>query len=171
MRITRTADAGIRGLARYVRDGRVTIAVAAVVLLAWALILSGLAGVTVMPRVTSVYAQPTGTPVVCSASVTISGNTAATAQLVALTAGQRVYVCAFVVTGGGATTAKFVRGTGTDCATGQADLTAALELGDNTSVAVGSGVGWLFRGNAGDALCWTNGAAIQVSGFATYTKF
>lgn len=112
-----------------------------------------------------------GAAITCNASAPISGNTIATAQLVALTAGQRIYVCAVAVNGAGITTAKLVRGTGTNCGTGTADLMGAAKLIDGATFAVGDGVGSLMRLPAGEALCWTNSAAIQVSGFVSYTKF
>lgn len=110
-------------------------------------------------------------PISCDQSAIISGNTAATVQLVGLTATQRIRVCGFVLTGGGATTAKFVRGTGTNCGSGTADLTAAFELGDNTVVAYGGGAGVIFQSALGEALCWTNSGAVQVSGQLTFAKF
>lgn len=107
----------------------------------------------------------------CDRSVAISGNTLGTTQIVAAATGQRIYLCGFVLTGGGATTAQFVSGTGTNCATNTTTLTGALELGDNTAVAYGGGVGFVARTAAGHALCWTNGAAVQVSGLVTYAQF
>lgn len=110
-------------------------------------------------------------PVVCDQLVIISGSSAATAELVGLTAAQRINVCGFVLTGAGATTVKLVRGTGTACGTGTADVTAAFELGDNTNVPFGGTVGTVARLPAGSALCWTNGQAVQVSGVLSYAKF
>lgn len=110
------------------------------------------------------------TPYVCNSSVVVSTAAAATSELVALTAGQSIRVCSFVLTGGGATTVQFKSGTGTTCGTGTVNRTGALELADNTAIPVGSGVGVIFRGAAGEALCMTNSAAIQVSGVVTYGK-
>lgn len=107
----------------------------------------------------------------CDLAVAVSMNTATTTEFVALTAAQRVHVCGFALSGGGATTAKFVRGTGANCGTGTADVTAPFELGDNTSIAYGNGVGTIFRLPAGSALCITNSAALQLSGVITYAKF
>lgn len=109
-------------------------------------------------------------PVACLDHVNISTASAATAELVALTANQRISVCGMVLTGGGATTFKLVRGTGTNCGTGTADVTAAFELGDNTSVPIGGAVGAWETLAAGQALCGTNSAAVQVSGIVFYRK-
>ncbi|HYE86254.1 MAG TPA: hypothetical protein VEA16_07855 [Vicinamibacterales bacterium] len=109
--------------------------------------------------------------VTCDSSVVVSMATATTTEMVALTADQRVHVCGFVLSGAGATTAKFVRGTGTNCGTGTADVTAPFELGDNTNVSYGNGVGTVFRLPISQALCVTNSAAVQISGVITYAKF
>lgn len=97
--------------------------------------------------------------------------TISTTQIVGLTAGQRITVCGFVLSGGGATTAKFVRGTGANCGTGTADVTPAFELGDNVSLPFGSGVGMVFRLPAGEALCVVNSVAVQLSVHLVYSKF
>lgn len=110
-------------------------------------------------------------PLTCDQSVAVSMATATTTQMVALTAAQRVLVCGFAFSGGGTTTAKFVRGTGANCATGQADVTAPFEFADNVSVSYGGGAGTIFRLPTGEALCVTNGAAVQLSGVITYAKF
>lgn len=110
-------------------------------------------------------------PITCDASVAVSMSTVTTTQMVALTAGQRVHVCGFALSGGGATTAKFVRGTGTNCGTGTADVTAPFEFADNTALAYGGGAGTIFRLPIGEALCVTNSAIVQLSGVITYAKF
>lgn len=100
----------------------------------------------------------------CDQQSVISGNTAATAQLAALSAGRQVVVCGVLFTGGGATTAKLVRGTGTNCGTNQADMTGPLELGDNVPIEYYG----TLRTAVGEALCWTNSGAVQVSGVVSW---
>lgn len=116
-------------------------------------------------------AQALRVAVACDQTAAISTAAAATGQLVALTAGQRIAVCSYVLNGAGATTAKFVRGTGAACGTGTADVTGAMKLIDGSSIPHGSGAGALFRLPAGEALCLTNSAAVQVSGHVTFAKF
>jgi hypothetical protein len=82
-----------------------------------------------------------------------------------------VDVCGFVLTGGGATSATLVRGTGTTCGTGTTALTGPMELGDNTTVTFGNGTGRILTQLApGQALCITNGAAIQLSGVVSFAR-
>ena len=121
---------------------------------------------------TSVLAQPSiPTPVACDKSVVVSGSSATTAELVALVTGQRVYVCGVVFSGGGTTTAKLVSGTGSACATGQANVTGAIELADNTTATLGYGYGSMARTTGGQAVCWTNTVGVQVSGILSYAQF
>ena len=109
-------------------------------------------------------------PLACGTSVAISTAAASTISLVAETALQRISVCSFVLNGAGATTAKFVRGTGATCGTGTADVTGAMKLIDGSSIPHGDGSGVVFRLPVGERLCLTNSAAIQVSGVLTYAK-
>ena len=120
----------------------------------------------------AVEAQPgVRTPIQCSSSIAVTGNTAVTAELVALAAGKRVYVCSATLTGGGATTVTLKSGTGAACAGATVNLTGALELGDNTAVSFGGGQGYVLRTTAGHALCWTNSGAVQVIGLVSYAQF
>lgn len=106
----------------------------------------------------------------CDQSAVISGATAATAAIAAASTGKRVVVCGFTVTGGGATSFKLVYGTGATCGTGTADLTGAMELGDNTSIGFGDGLSTI-RTPVSQALCWVNSAAVQISGVVSYGQY
>lgn len=94
-----------------------------------------------------------------------------TKECKALTAGLKTYVTDFVVTNnvGTAQTLKLVTGTGTDCATGAADLTHAFQFG----AAVGNfgmpGMTPLQPAAAGLAVCVTPSAATSYS--ATISGF
>lgn len=107
----------------------------------------------------------------CTNSVSISVAAATTTQLVAISGTTRIRVCAFTLVSAGVNTAKFVRGTGAACATGTADLTGAMTFATASNVPMSSGAGWLFQGNAGDALCLTTTAAVQMSGFLSYAQY
>lgn len=106
-----------------------------------------------------------------NASVAISGNTATTAQLVALSASAVIHVTSFDFMAGGSANVKLVYGTGTNCGTGTTDLTGAYPLTAQAGIAKGSGQGPVLVVPAGNALCWTNSAAQQVSGSLSYTQF
>lgn len=110
-------------------------------------------------------------PVLCTQSVAVTGSTAVTTELVALSAGKRVYVCGFVLNGAGATTVTFKTGTGTACASTTASLTGAMKLIDGSSIPYGGGPGYVMRSPLSNALCWTNSGAVQVSGVVSYAQF
>jgi hypothetical protein len=123
------------------------------------------------PLETPLQAQQFRAPIVCDQAVAVSMSTATTTEMVALTAGQRVQVCGFALSAGGATTAKLVRGTGANCGTSTTDITAPFEFADNSSLVYGNGVGTVVRLPTGTALCITTSQAVALSGVITYTKF
>lgn len=130
-------------------------------------------------------AQTTLRPVVtnsfevnCTNSVVINSTSAATTQLVALSAGTQVHVCGFLVNQVGAATAptfKFVQGTGTNCGTGTADLTGvitgAATAGVPATVAFGNGQGAILRTAVGGALCITTTTTEPQRGVLLYAQF
>jgi hypothetical protein len=109
--------------------------------------------------------------VACDSSALIVVSTATTSQIVALVSGKSIYVCALAINGGGATTAKLVYGTGTNCGTGQTNLTPAFSLALATTVSLGGGVGYVTKTPSGNALCVTNSAAVAANVFVAYTQF
>ena len=109
--------------------------------------------------------------VACDSSALLSMSTATTTQAVALVAGKSIYVCGFVVNAGGTTTARFVYGTGANCATGLTNLTPAFNLAVGGSVSLGDGLGRLFKTAVANALCVTNSAAQPLNVLLVYTQF
>ena len=109
--------------------------------------------------------------VACDSSALLSMTTATTTQIVALQAGKSIYICGFVVNAAGTTTARLVQGTGTNCATGLANITPAFSLTSGGNVTFGNSVGQLLKSNSGGALCITNSAAIALNVLVTYTIF
>jgi len=113
------------------------------------------------------FPLPVGSQCQSSAVVTVASG--ATTQIVALTAGETIKVCSFVLSGDTlATTAKFVYGTGTNCAGSPADLTGAMRFVDEGNIAISS-LSPLFSAAISNALCITT-ATGAVTGFITYTK-
>jgi hypothetical protein len=113
----------------------------------------------------------------CNKSAQLQMTTATTTQIVALSTGQQVRICAYAIQGSTTatgTTLKLVYGTGTACATGTTSLTPAWNL-PASSVALpfseGHGVGELFQTLASNALCATNSAAGTVNISVTYAQF
>jgi hypothetical protein len=106
-----------------------------------------------------------------SATAAINVSTATTTQLVALSSGQVIHVTAASVIAGGTGNITFVYGTGTNCGTGTTSLTGAYPLIANAGLSIGSGLGPVLVVPAGNALCVTTSAAVQMSGHVAYTQF
>lgn len=105
------------------------------------------------------------------ASVAINVSTATTTQLVALSGSTKIYVTSFDVIAGGTGNITFVYGTGASCGTGTTSLTGAYNLTAQAGIAKGSGVGAILVVPAGNALCVTTSAAVQMSGSVSYQQF
>lgn len=106
-----------------------------------------------------------------SSSVLINVSTATTTQLVPISGTATIYVTAFDLVGGGAGNATLVYGTGSNCGTGTTSLTGPYALVAQTVITKGSGLGPIFVVPAGNALCLTTSAAVQMSGSVSYSQF
>lgn len=107
----------------------------------------------------------------CPSTAVVNVAAAATTQIVALASSQIIRVCSFVISGDTlATTATFVYGTGSNCATGQVAITGAMRLQDEGNIAISSGSGSVMRTAASNALCLT-AATGAVTGFITYAQY
>lgn len=106
-----------------------------------------------------------------SASAAINVSTATTTQLVALSGSTKIYVTSYDVIAGGTGNITFVYGTGSSCGTGTTSLTGAYNLTAQAGIAKGSGLGPVLVVPAGNALCVTTSAAVQMSGSVAYTQF
>ena len=104
-------------------------------------------------------------------SVEISTATSGNNELVALTSGQRVHVCGFVLEGGGTVAAQFITGTGTACATDETDLTGAFPLTAQNVVSVPNAGATQFKGATSSALCLELGGSVAVEGIMQYVKY
>lgn len=109
--------------------------------------------------------------VACDSHALLNMTTATTTEIVALTASQSIYVCSVLVSSNGTSAVKFVRGTGTNCGTGTADMSANHDLTAQVGFARGSGLGTIMRGTSANALCVTSSAAVNVHIDVTYAKF
>lgn len=102
-------------------------------------------------------------------SVKIDTATSANVELVALAAGKRVYVCGFNIDNDTATTGlQFITGTGTACATNEADLTGVMTVA--TWVMPNAGATH-FVGEAASALCIELSTNTQINGLLTYIQY
>jgi hypothetical protein len=106
-----------------------------------------------------------------SATAAINVSTATTTQIVALSGSTVTYVTGLAVIAGGTGNITLVYGTGSNCGTGTTSLSGAIPLIANAGLTLGSGLGPVVVVPAGQALCVTTSAAVQMSGFVTYTQF
>lgn len=108
----------------------------------------------------------------CDSQAFLDMTTATTTELVALTASRKVFICQMTVMANGTTTFTLKRGTGTNCGTGTTTISPAWDLTAQTGFSQGAGMGVVFDNqNAGDALCVTNGSAVNLHIFVRYAKY
>lgn len=110
-------------------------------------------------------------------SVAINVSTAADAQLVAAVANAPVYVCGMALNQvDGTGSVKLEYGTGTNCGTGQTELTGPIFASTvangttNTQLGGSSNGGTQVLVPAGNALCVKSTGTIQQSGWLTYVQ-
>lgn len=104
-------------------------------------------------------------------SVAINVSTATTTQLVAISGSTKIYVTSYDVIAGGTGNITFVYGTGASCGTGTTSLTGAYNLTAQVGIAKGNGAAAILVVPAGNALCVTTTAAVQMSGSVSYQQF
>ena len=104
-------------------------------------------------------------------SVPITISTATTTQLVALKAGQSIYVTAVDIIAAGTGNIQFVYGTGTNCGTGQGNVTGNYQLIAQVGFTKGNGSGVLWVVPAGNALCAVTSANVSMPGSLAYAQF
>lgn len=104
-------------------------------------------------------------------SIPIDISTATTTQLIALNGSTKTFITSFNLIVSGTGTARFVYGTGTNCATGTTNLTGAYPLTAQAGLVVGDGGAAILIAPPGKAVCITTSAAIQYSGSLVYQQF
>lgn len=108
----------------------------------------------------------------CDQSVAINTSTSGYTQLVALSAGKKIYVCSFFVQANGTVNVNLAYGTGTTCGTGTTALTGPMpEPTPGAGIAPNGGSSPLFTVPTGNALCVNLSAATQVSGALSYAQY
>ena len=105
-----------------------------------------------------------------STTVAINVSTATTTRLVALSGSTVTYVTHLNVIAGGTGNITFVYGTGATCGTGTTSLSGAYNLTAQAGLAAGGGLGAVMMVPAGQSLCVTTSAAVQMSGFVSYVQ-
>jgi hypothetical protein len=120
----------------------------------------------------SVNNDPCGSWGVTKQSVVVNIASSTTTQLIALSAGQTIFVCGFVVTDVGTTpTFQFEYGTGASCGTGTTTLSGAIAPTSAQPVFYGGGEMTIFATASANALCIvTGGTTTSLAGVLTYVQ-
>jgi hypothetical protein len=114
-------------------------------------------------------------PIVCPNKAKLNTLGAATTQIVALSGATKIRICTATISNNNATatTLKFVEGTGANCGTGTADVSALMNIGATSTAPVFLNYGStapLTITTGGDALCLTSSAASSLEITITYEQ-
>lgn len=126
--------------------------------------------------------QPDGTAVTLAndpcgsttkTSVPINEATTGNNQIIALSGSTVIYICSVDITAEATVDAQLVYGTGSDCDTGETDITGTYAFSTTTGllgINKGSGGYYVYKTAAGNALCIELGGNVQVNGSVTYVQ-
>lgn len=109
-------------------------------------------------------------PITCNATAIYGASTNGSTRLVVGQQGKAVYLCGFVIYGGGTASVKLITGTGTVCATGAADLTPAFAIIAQSQV---NDTSPFFRGLYVDPLtdvCINTSAGVAIQAIVYYAQ-
>lgn len=112
----------------------------------------------------------------CTQKAKLNALAAATTQIVALSGATKIRICSALISNNNATatTLKFVEGTGANCATGQTDVTALMNIGATSTAPIvipwGSAAAPVTT-TGGDALCFTSSAASSLEITITFAQY
>jgi hypothetical protein len=110
--------------------------------------------------------------VACTRSAIYDAATNGSTKLVTGTATQQIYVCGFVLFGGGTATVKLTYGTGGTCGAGTASITPAFSLVAQSQVVDHrTFYAGLPPAPAGNDVCITTSAGVAVQGIVYYAQF
>lgn len=108
----------------------------------------------------------------CDTTAVIDTAAIGNTQLVALTTSETIFICGWQLTVGGAVSVQWIYGTGSACATGETDLTAAMPFLANGDTWSDTSVFYKgMKGALSNAFCIELSAAVQTSGVLYYTKY
>lgn len=96
--------------------------------------------------------------------------TATTTELIAASGSKTIYVSGGLVYAGGTGDFTFKAGTGSSCGTGTRSVSGPIPLKDQGGFFLGGGLGVQLRLRAGEALCATTSAAVQISGWLVFAR-
>ena len=106
-----------------------------------------------------------------TASIPITISTATTTRLITGAAGKSIYITSMIVIAGGTGSIQFISGTGTTCATGQANVTGNIALTTQVGFTIGTGNGVVLVLPSGASLCAVTDQAVGMPGSISYAIF
>jgi hypothetical protein len=118
-----------------------------------------------------VFAQSPYPNLVSTNSVPIAISTATTTQLIALAASKSIAITSLNIIATGTGNIQFVYGTGSNCGTGQANLTGNYNLTAQAGLAFGDGIAPILIIPPGNALCAVTSASVGIAGSVSYAQF
>jgi len=101
----------------------------------------------------------------------INVSTATTTQLVAAVSNKAIYITHIHLMAAGTSNVSLVYGTGASCGTGTTTFDGPLPLAAQTGYSAGTGLGAVMILPVNQALCITNGSAVQVGGTVSVSQF
>lgn len=104
-------------------------------------------------------------------SVAVDVAASATTQLIAGVSRQAIYITSFDFMAAATNNVNLVYGTGTNCATGQVELTGAYPLIAQAGISKGNGLGTVLYVPQGNALCIITSGSSQLSGSVSFVQF
>lgn len=111
-------------------------------------------------------------PIYCTSTAYLDMTSNTTTQVVALSGTTVIYVCSYAIVTNGTTTVKLVGGTGSNCASSQAQLTPNYDFTTQTGINRVAGAGNIVtKTAAGAALCVTNGQAVNAHIEISFAQF
>lgn len=119
--------------------------------------------------------------ILCDSQGYLDMTTATTTEIAPLVASRTVYICSILAMANGTTVMTFKRGTGTNCGTGTASISPALDLTAQVGFTLGNGAGVVLgpagAGTAGgattsgNAVCVTSSANVNLHILIRYAVF
>lgn len=105
-------------------------------------------------------------------SIVFGKNTTGATEIIPISGTDVPHICAYSIDSEGTTDFQFVRGTGTNCGTGQAAISKNHAFSTTTGYlgeTHGTGIGAVVSGTSGNAICVLQSAAIQTNFTVKYT--
>ncbi len=115
------------------------------------------------------FAQLTG-PIYCNQSAAYDAATNGATRLITAKTNKQVLICGFVLFGGGTANVGFVSGTGTNCGTGQANVTPQFALTAQSGVSDQAAAWRGLQVGSGLDICIKTSAGVAVQGVLYFNQ-